>query len=125
MNTINMPGFIAEASVYTTRNHYRLATGQTGGIVAPVDSELIPQLRKVDWECVAEHREAGFDMDMSAFFCEERGGSEGGGDRETGGGGRPLRCMPDCSECGPSSDGRPGLWKSCTKSNCTDHEVRC
>ena len=48
MNTMNMPGFTAEASVYQTRGHYRLATGRAGGIVVPMGHGLLPQLRNTD-----------------------------------------------------------------------------
>lgn len=120
MNTINMPGFTAEGSVYKTRGHYRLATGRAGGIVAPVGRGLLPQLRQIDWECAHDCLEAGADMGICGFFCEERGEEgEGGGIPE------PV-CRPQCSlRCGPSSEGLPGRWKTCIKRNCDDYEVRC
>ena len=45
----NMPGFIAEASVYHTRGHYRLATGRAGGMVVPMGHGILPQLTKTDF----------------------------------------------------------------------------
>src|SRR5262249_40876974 len=43
---MNMPGFTAEASVYKTRGHYRLATGRAGGIAASVGHGFLPQLSR-------------------------------------------------------------------------------
>lgn len=115
---MNMPGFTAEVSVYKTRGHYRRATGQPGGIFTPVGRGLFPQLRKIDWECAHDCLEAGGNMGICGFFCEERG--------EEGGGGLPEPvCRPSCSSCGPSSEGLPGRWKTCIKRNCDEHEVRC
>jgi hypothetical protein len=48
MNKMNMPRFTAEASVYQTRGHYRLAKGRGGGIVAPLGHGVLPQLGRND-----------------------------------------------------------------------------
>ena len=48
MSKMNMPGFTAEASVYQTRGHYQLATGQAGGIVVPLNHGVLPQLKRND-----------------------------------------------------------------------------
>ena len=48
MNKMNMPRFTAEASVYQTRGHYRLAKGWAGGIVVPMAQGVVPQLRNTD-----------------------------------------------------------------------------
>jgi hypothetical protein len=48
MNTMNTPGFTAEASIYQICGHYRIATGQAGGMVVPMGQGLLPQLRNTD-----------------------------------------------------------------------------
>jgi len=48
MNSMNMPRFTAEASVYQTRGHYRLAKGRAGGIVVPMVQGVVPQLKRND-----------------------------------------------------------------------------
>jgi hypothetical protein len=48
MNTVNIPRFTAEASLYRTSGHYRLATGRGGGIVVPMDHGILPQLKSTD-----------------------------------------------------------------------------
>jgi hypothetical protein len=45
---MNMPRFTAEASVYQTRGHYRLATGPGHRIVAPENHGVVPQLGRDD-----------------------------------------------------------------------------
>lgn len=120
MNAINIPGFTAEASIYKTRGYYRLATGRVGGIVAAVGQVLLPQLRRIDWGCARDCLEAGGNMGICSFFCEERG--------EEGGGGRPEPlCRPGCSPCrsGLSEEGEPGRWKICITRNCDEYERRC
>jgi hypothetical protein len=48
MNTMNIPGFIGEASIYRTRGHCRLATDRAGGIVVPMGHGILPQLKSAD-----------------------------------------------------------------------------
>jgi hypothetical protein len=48
MSAMNLPGFTAAASVYQTREHYRLATGAAGGIVTSMGHGILPQLRNTD-----------------------------------------------------------------------------
>ena len=43
MNVMKMPGFTAEASVYSTREHYQFATSRV-----PIRRGLIPQLKRTD-----------------------------------------------------------------------------
>jgi hypothetical protein len=116
MSALNMPGFTAEHSLYRTEGHYRLATGRAGRIVAPVGNFIVPQLRKIDWECARDCLDAGGDMGICGFFCEEQG-EDGGGIPE------PV-CRPGCSRCS-RVPGKPGLWKTCITRDCDDREVRC
>jgi hypothetical protein len=48
MNTMNIPGFSAEASADQPWGRYRLVTGRSGGIVVPLGHRLLPQLRQTD-----------------------------------------------------------------------------
>lgn len=45
---MNIPGFIAEASVHQTRGSYQFATGRARGIAAPVGHGVLPQLARDD-----------------------------------------------------------------------------
>lgn len=45
---MSLPGFVAETAVYVNRSHYRLAVGQTTGIVRPMGQVVLPQLGRDD-----------------------------------------------------------------------------
>jgi hypothetical protein len=57
---MNMPRFTADASLYKTSVHYRLATSRAGGIVAPVGHRLLPQLGKNDLDGASCGKASGF-----------------------------------------------------------------
>ena len=118
MKTPTMPGYTAEKSVYKARGRYRSPAGGAGP-VPPMSNALLPQLRKIDWECASDCLGAGGDMGICSFFCEEQGDGGGGGIPEP-------TCRPECSSmCGPSSEGLTGLWKTCIRADCETYEVRC
>ncbi len=58
MNTMNIPGFTAEASFYKTRGYYQLAAGWpnvTGGQPGIPQQAIIPQRIKLRcWDCVCD-----------------------------------------------------------------------
>src|SRR6267154_1877045 len=78
MNTMNMPGFTAEASLSKQGKFYRLPATYVSDSFG-----VQPQLRKTDFECVHDCLEAG-GGDICNFFCTENVDPGGGG-----GGGQP------------------------------------
>jgi len=124
MKNISIPGFSAQVSIYQSTATYLTSSfgGSPGGVAVDEAGSVLPQMIATGeyWNCVAEHREAGFSMDLSAFFCAGEGGDSGPR------GPQEQVCTPGCSkQCGPSSEGLPGRWKTCIKRNCDDYEVRC
>ena len=114
MNTMNTPGFNAEASLYKADGYYHSAAtyfSAADGIVVQ------PQLRKTDYECVHDCLEAG-GGDMCNFFCTENV-DEGGG----GGGGES--CRPGCGPCYNDPDSATGRSKTCVRADCETYDVQC
>lgn len=114
---MRFPGFSAEAALDRFR---RPSAGRYQGLQP---TGLIPQLMRVDWECVGECREAGGPLDICGFFCTEQ--EEGGG-----GEGPPERCRPGCSRlCQWVSDvdevPRPGYYRFCLTPTCEVVARRC
>ena len=112
MNTMNMPGFTAEASLSKQGKFYRLPATYVSDSFG-----VQPQLRKTDYECVHDCLEAG-GGDMCNFFCTENV-DEGGG-----GGGRET-CRPGCGPCLPDSDSPMGGFRTCVKYNCDTYDSPC
>jgi len=90
----------------------------------PVGHGLLPQLRARGgyWQCLAEHREAGFPMDLSSFFCQGEIGEPPPG-YEPGPSG-PV-CRPRCSRCQVDDDSPTGRSKVCIKADCDSVDRPC
>jgi|ERR1700741_3398324 hypothetical protein len=94
MNTMNIPGFTAEASVWRTIGRYEMggATVQDDGTVHPAQQACPPR-------CIQEC-EFGCQRDgLSKSFCEKLCQS----DCTAYGSGNPLQCSPctqTCTYCG-------------------------
>lgn len=114
------PKFSAEVSIYhSTATYVSSSFGISAAEVGPA-AGILPQMRATGeyWNCVGEHREAGFPMDLSRFFCAGEGdGSGPSGPRE------PV-CRPSCTPCG-TIPGQSGRWKTCIKRDCEDVTIRC
>src|SRR6266545_2726122 len=111
MNTMNMPGYTAEASLATARGFYR--TARAGSDSLPGQG-VLPQLP------------IGFCQANCApddLFCVLRCLDQGGG----GSGPRPPtpRCRPACGPCLPDEDSLTGRSRLCIKANCNDYTRRC
>jgi hypothetical protein len=110
MNSMNLPGFAAEASVYPSHGHYRVVG--TGGAMASNHQRVMPQLPPTGF-CMANCDAESDPLSRQAcmFNCFE--GSDGGGTRGPSG-----HCAP---VCGPCVDGS----KTCIRRDCSDYEVAC
>jgi hypothetical protein len=112
MNTMNMPGFTAEASLSKQGKFYRLPATYVSDSFG-----VQPQLRKTDYECVHDCLEAG-GGDICNFFCTENVDPGGGG-----GGGQ--QCRPSCGPCQRDPDSRTGRSRLCIDAKCDDYTKRC
>jgi hypothetical protein len=112
MNTMNMPGFTAEASFSKQGKFYRLPATYVSDSFG-----VQPQLRKTDFECVHDCLEAG-GGDICNFFCTENVDPGGGG-----GGGQ--QCRPSCGPCTRDPDSRTGRSRLCINAKCDDFTRRC
>jgi hypothetical protein len=112
MNTMNMPGFTAEASLSKQGKFYRLPATYVSDSFG-----VQPQLRKTDFECVHDCLEAG-GGDICNFFCTENVDPGGGG-----GGGQ--QCRPSCGPCTRDPDSRTGRSRLCINAKCDDFTRRC
>ena len=112
MNTMNMPGFTAEASLSKQGKFYRLPATYVSDSFG-----VEPQLRKTDYECVHDCLEAG-GGDICNFFCTENvdPGSGGGGGQQ---------CRPSCGPCTRDPDSRSGRSRLCIDAKCDDFTRRC
>lgn len=120
MNTLNMPGFTAEDSLYQTNGHYR-AMGSTFNAVV-VGQGVVPQaidLLKCLGGC---HFFDSSDFCQLLCFWEEaiRGGGSGGG-----GGGGSQTCSLGCGPCHPDPDSPTGGYKFCVRHDCSIHNIAC
>ena len=120
MNTMNLPGYTAEASLSKQGRFYRSPAtylsdsfGVSGDGIAVVQ----PQLRKTDFECVHDCLEAG-GGDICNFFCTENVDPGGGG-----GGGQ--QCRPSCGPCKRDPDSPSGRSRLCINAKCDDFTRRC
>jgi hypothetical protein len=123
---MTIPGFSAEVSIYQSTATYFVASfsSSADGVALGPVAKLIPQMiaQSDYWNCVAEHVEAGFPMGMSGgFYCRgEEGDPRSGSAPDL----PDLQCQPGCTPCRRVA-GKSGRWKTCTKRNCDDYEVRC
>lgn len=113
---MTLPTFSAEASIYrSTATYIAGSTGvSTDAVAMGPAAVILPQLIATGeyWNCVAEHYEAGFPMNMSNFFCA----GEGGGEGPTGP--QEPTCRPGC---GPCINGV----RTCITYDCSDYERPC
>ena len=112
---MNMPGFKAEASLYKTSGHYRMA-GTPNDLVG--SRGVLPQLPIGFCQANCDAISDPFLRTVCELQCADQGGCGGGG----GGGGQ--FCRPGCGPCRRVT-GKPGRWKTCIRRNCDDYEVRC
>ncbi len=112
MNTVNMPGFTAEASLSKQGKFYRLPATYVSDSFG-----VQPQLRKTDYECVHDCLEAG-GGDICNFFCTENV------DPDVGGGGG-QQCRPSCGPCKRDPDSPSGRSRLCINAKCDDFTRRC
>lgn len=112
MKTMNIPGFTADASLYKTSGHYRIA-GTTNDLVG--SQGVLPQLPIGFCMANCDHIQDDFTRTVCNLRCFEQGG---------GGGGTGPVCRPSCSSCRPVP-GLPGRWRTCINRNCDEREVRC
>jgi len=112
MNTMNMPGFTAEASLSKQGKFYRLPATYVSDSFG-----VQPQLRKTDFECVHDCLEAG-GGDICNFFCTENVDPGGGG-----GGGQ--QCRPSCGPCKRDPESPSGRSRFCINAKCDDFTRRC
>ena len=112
MNTMNMPGFTAEASLSKQGKFYRLPATYVSDSFG-----VQPQLRKTDFECVHDCLEAG-GGDICNFFCTENVDPGGGG-----GGGQ--QCRPSCGPCKRDPESPSGRSRFCSNAKCDDFTRRC
>ncbi len=101
MNTMNMPGFTAEASLYNTGGHYRMA-GAPNHLVG--SRGVLPQL-PIGF-CMADcdfiHRDDPFLASVCKLGCfgqQDGGGTGGGGGGGGGGNGSGLVCAKCKAAC--------------------------
>jgi hypothetical protein len=107
MNTINMPGFTAEASLDTTREHYCFAGLESAGRLGSVLAQSL-RCSRVEEPCIP-----GSDLSCcSGLRCTARRPGEQG------------TCVPNQFRCSPCVDGRqfccppPGVGLSCFVRRC-------
>jgi len=112
MNTMNMPGFTAAASLSKQGKFYRLPATYVSDSFG-----VQPQLRKTDYECVHDCLEAG-GGDICNFFCTENV------DPDVGGGGG-QQCRPSCGPCKRDPDSPSGRSRLCINAKCDDYTKRC
>src|SRR5256885_14779903 len=116
MNTMNMPGFTAEASLGKSGKFCRSTptyTSESFGISGDSIAVVQPQLRRTDYECVHDCFEAGGPADICNFFCTEI--------VEDGGGRGEQHCLPACTPCGRDPESRTGRSRTCIDFHCNDH----
>ena len=114
MNSMNLPGFSAEASLYKSVRQYRMA-----GTRKPGSRGVLPQL-PIGF-CMADCDFTEHDpLSNAACKFDCLGQSDGGG---PGGPGDQV-CTPGCTPCRRVA-GKTGRWKTCITRNCDDREVRC
>jgi hypothetical protein len=124
MNTINMPGFAAEASLYKTSGHYRAMAGTSNDLAG--SRGVLPQLpRQIELlQCLGEcdFNADRADIDICRNVCfwndfrrqiDETGGGGGGG-------GEPSDCVLCLRGCArkPTSQ-RPACRRNCYELFCT------
>jgi hypothetical protein len=111
MNTMNMPGYTADASVYRTRNCY---TSRRASSALRGSQGVLPQARSIGF-CQADCVPGDYPC---LWGCMEGGG----------GGGSTLpteHCRPSCGRCLPDSDSPTGRSRLCLKANCDDYSRPC
>jgi hypothetical protein len=113
MNTNNIPGYTAEASLYSSGQFYQ-AIRASGAL--PVSRGVLPQL-PIGF-CQAECSPGDY---QCLFDC--MGGRDGGGDGGGGGGGE--HCSPACGPCYPDPDSPMGGFRTCVDYNCNTHDRQC
>jgi hypothetical protein len=119
MNAANAPKFTAEASLYKSNVHYRVA-GSPNDLLS--SREVLPQL-PVGF-CMAE-----CDFTISDPFLSDvcklgcLGGSGGGGVFEP----RDFepRCRPRCSRCLPDLESETGRSRTCVRADCEVATIPC
>lgn len=116
MNSVKMPGFSGEASIYRSTRQYRM-TGTYNDLTA--GRGVVPQL-PIGF-CMADCDFTEHDP-LSNMACKFgcMGGDGGGGGSGPSG---PV-CKPSCTPCQRVA-GMPGRWRTCINRNCEDREVRC
>ena len=112
MNTMNMPRFTAEASLYSSGEFYQSARA-SGAL--PVSGGVLPQL-PIGF-CQAE---CSSDDYQCLFDCMGDGGGDGGG-----GSGGGQHCSPQCGTCLPDPDSPRGGYRTCVDYNCNTYDKQC
>ena len=128
MNTMNIPGFTADTSIYKTRGHYRAMASHPAA--SANKRAVLPQLpRQLQLlQCLQDCSLADSSpfcqqlcfwqdhINTSDDFFGSRGGGRGSGGGSGGGGGQS--CVP---ECGPCIDGS----RLCVRHDCSDYDRPC
>lgn len=111
MNTMSIPGYTADASVYRSRNCYSIIRTS---ISVRGNQGVLPQARSIGF-CQADCAPGDY---LCLWHCME----EGGGGAPT----PPTQyCRPSCGRCLPDSDSPTGRSRLCLKANCDDYSRPC
>ena len=117
MTAMNMPGFTAQASLYKTGVHFRMA--ETRNALAG-KGDVLPQLPIGFCMANCDSIEDDFMRTVCEMRCSEDQGGGGGG-----GGGRPQICKPTCGPCSADDSSPTGGYQTCIKTNCDDYDRQC
>ena len=108
MNTINMPGFTAEASLYRTIERYQLAsTTQRAEFKASMVQPSAAIYEDGRFVCYGEVTERGY------INCYPPGG------------GGEIFCRPRCEPCRSDPESRTGRSRTCIDRNCDEFFRPC
>ena len=123
MNTMNMPGYTAEASLYRASGHYPAKAGTPEALVD--GRGVLPQLPRQLSLLLCLENCADFDSSPncrdSCFQDSDSTEGDGGGD----GGGGGLYCTPQCGPCYADSDSSTGGFRTCRYANCDTYDKPC
>lgn len=117
MNTMKMPGFTAQASLYKAGGHFRMAETQNNLIGS---GEVLPQLPIGFCQANCDHIQDDFLRSVCELRCSEDQGGGGGG-----GGGGGQHCSPKCGPCNSDPNSPTGGFQTCIKPNCDDYDRAC
>lgn len=118
MNTMKMPGFTAQASLYMASGYFRKA--ETRNPLAG-NGDVLPQLPIGFCQANCDSINDDFLRSVCELRCSEDQGGGGGG----GGGGHPVICKPKCGPCRADESSSTGGFQTCIKPNCDDYDRPC